>query len=145
MGAAERILVRLVPEWQGQFAAKNADYSDAAPSGIEPAEVLGIKGQFAEIWRKVWKLKKAMWDGSTLAFEQPREILLDLIGHCFLAIDMIDRKSTADLFGPIQEPKQPDVVRDVHEALKSARCGTVCRPREHTFTGNCRYRIARPQ
>jgi hypothetical protein len=79
---------RLMPEFWEHFASKAKDYNDI--DGFEPHKVLGIRGQFAEVWRKVWKLKNTLWDGRTLAYEGEREILLDMIGHCFLAISMID-------------------------------------------------------
>lgn len=82
----ERIMSDLVSAWADRFRAKNLDYSG---QDFEPHLVLGEAGQFAEIWRKVWKLKKSMWDGEELTFEQKEEILQDLIGHCFLALDMV--------------------------------------------------------
>lgn len=84
--AFQRIVCAHLPEWVAKFRAKNADYSGA---GAEPHKVLGVQGQFADIWRKIWKLKKALWDGQTLAGEQPEEILRDLIGHCFLTLDLL--------------------------------------------------------
>lgn len=59
---------------------KARDYGDAG-------DHLGIKGQYAELWRKIGKLKGPMWDDRQLTFEQPVEILQDLIGHCIKAID----------------------------------------------------------
>ena len=112
MSATNRIIDQLVPEWIDHQSRKAIDYnSRKAESGMdfEPAEVLGVKGQFAEVWRKIWKLKKAMWDGEELLQEQPREILLDLIGHCFLAIDMLDRQQMAD--PPMPSPAR--TIRDV--------------------------------
>jgi hypothetical protein len=82
----EYIMDELVPEWQVQFAGKNADY------GAESAAILGAAGQYADMNRKMTKLKRSLWDGEDLTGEQPREILLDLIGHCFLTIDMIDKE-----------------------------------------------------
>ena len=102
MGATERIIERLVPEWIAHQKRKAQDYNSkksfddagiSIPQVFENADVLGVPGQFSEIWRKIWKLKKGMWDQEPLVGEQPREILLDFIGHCFLAIDMIDRQS----------------------------------------------------
>lgn len=96
MSATDRIISKLVPEWVEHQKLKGADYNTISAAGepiFENADVLGIRGQFSDIWRKIWKLKKGMWDGETLVAEQPREILMDLIGHCFLAIDMIDRKA----------------------------------------------------
>lgn len=59
---------------------KAADYGDTG-------DALGIQGQYAELWRKIGKLKGPMWDGRALTFEQPVEVLQDLIGHCIKAID----------------------------------------------------------
>jgi hypothetical protein len=137
VGATERIIERLVPEWIEHQRLKAKDYNSrkelddfgiGLPQEFENADVLGIPGQFAEIWRKIWKLKKGMWDGVTLVNEPVREILLDLIGHAFLAIDMIDRKT-----GPIQESQS---------ALTVLACGPECHPRNHRFVGDCRYRYA---
>jgi hypothetical protein len=80
----------ILDEVQVKFNQRNADYRDA--DGFEPSEVLGIRGQFAELWRKVWKLKNALWDGREMVGESAEEILMDLMGHCALAIDMIRRK-----------------------------------------------------
>jgi hypothetical protein len=79
----------LVAEWWEQFHAKAEDYNDGAH---ENHKVLGIRGQFSDMWRKMGKLKKSIWDGKPLASEQPREIIQDLIGHCFLTLAMIDEE-----------------------------------------------------
>jgi hypothetical protein len=34
-----------------------------------------------------------MWDGEPLSGEPAREVLLDLIGHCFLAIKHMDENN----------------------------------------------------
>ena len=60
--------------------SKAADYGDTG-------DHLGIKGQYAELWRKIGKLKGPMWEDRQLTHEQPVEILQDLIGHCIKAID----------------------------------------------------------
>lgn len=78
---------QLLPEFWGRFAEKAADYND---NGNENHRQLGVRGQFADIWRKIGKLKKALWEGRQLVGEQPREILMDLIAHCFLTIAVID-------------------------------------------------------
>lgn len=58
---------------------------------------LGIKGQFADMYRKFRPLKARMWDGKpdVNGKESTREICMDLIGHCLLTIAMIDRASYA--------------------------------------------------
>lgn len=139
MGATQRIVDRLVPEWIQHQRLKAEDYNSkkslddfgiGIPQVFENADVLGIPGQFAEIWRKIWKLKKGMWDGADLVGESVREILLDLIGHCFLAIDMIDRRSA------------PEQAREAQATLTVLACGPDCTPRDHRFTDECRYRHA---
>jgi hypothetical protein len=80
----EYIVECLLPEWRARFAEKNVDYGD-------DANRLGTKGAFVDIYRKVGKLKRAIWDDQELRGEQPREILLDLVGHCFLTIASMDR------------------------------------------------------
>ncbi len=78
------IVENLVEEWVQQFISKSNDYG-------ETANHLGAAGQYADMHRKMGKLKRALWEGETLTGEQPREILLDLIGHCFLTIHYIDQ------------------------------------------------------
>jgi hypothetical protein len=56
---------------------------------------LGLKGQYADIHRKVGPLKRALWDEIELPNEGPREICLDLIGHCLLTIALIDLDTEA--------------------------------------------------
>lgn len=101
MRTLDRLTTRLLPEFLAHFSAKNADYSDAE---MEPHRVLGKAGQFSDIWRKIWKLKKALWDGKELTQESTREILLDLIGHCFLTLALLEeedqRKVKDDVFRP---------------------------------------------
>jgi len=77
-----RILTERLPKVLVLFMMKNADYEFSG-------DHLGSKGQYAELWRKVGKLKKSMWDGHALLGEQSDEILADLIGHCLLAIDFL--------------------------------------------------------
>jgi hypothetical protein len=69
----------LLQEWILHFMEKQRDYGDTADD-------LGVPGQYAELHRKLGKLKRCMWEGIPMQGEQPDEILLDLIGHCFLAI-----------------------------------------------------------
>jgi hypothetical protein len=84
----EYILEHLEPEWREQFIVKNTDYGD-------DANRLGLKGAFVDVYRKTGKLKRALWDDQPLTGEQPREILMDLVGHCFLIIAAIDKESGA--------------------------------------------------
>lgn len=83
----DRLLIQHLPHVIQLFRSKARDYSDN--SGVFTADLLGSRGQFGDIWRKIPKLKKALWDGEELAGEQAEEILADLIGHCMLAIDYL--------------------------------------------------------
>jgi hypothetical protein len=84
-GDEDYIMTCLVDEWINTFKQKRQDYQDAHRE-------LGVKAQFVDINRKVVKLRRSMWEGHELVGEQPREILMDLIGHCFLAIDLLDEE-----------------------------------------------------
>jgi hypothetical protein len=80
---ADRIMTGLVPEWRDQFLEKNAGYG-------EDHDPLGPAGEFVEIYRKAKKLRRALWDKHPIGDETTREVTMDLIGHCFLLIDLLD-------------------------------------------------------
>lgn len=86
--AVDRIRDSWVPIWLKGFERKARDYN-SAKTGWEPHTFLGVKGQFADIWRKIGKLKKALWDDEPLEGEQPLEIIDDLISHLFLTRDLL--------------------------------------------------------
>lgn len=87
-----RIVCKVLPQVMEKFAAKNAEYG-------ENAFVLGERGQFSDIWRKIAKLKTAIWDGhpEQLVTEGPDEIMSDLIGHLLLTLDMREQDLLAML------------------------------------------------
>lgn len=92
---AKRIILLILPTFVQKFVKANLHY------GPNNANVLGPAGQFADIWRKIGPLRRALWEGVELTREGPDEICLDLIGHCLMTVDMIqqgvDRRGT----GPI--------------------------------------------
>lgn len=51
---------------------------------------LGSKGQFADINRKFWKLKRAVWDEKELTGEPLIEVIQDLLGHLFLLLETLE-------------------------------------------------------
>ena len=81
---AGRILTEVLPVLLENFLSKNADY--ASSGDFNTSELLGSRGQFAELWRKIGKLKGPMWDGKDLNHEQVDEILEDFCGHVLLAL-----------------------------------------------------------
>lgn len=89
---AKFIIEELMQEWVVEFVDKNNDYQDKDGN---LSDELGSAGQWGDLYRKVRKLKKPMWDerGAKLNFEQTDEILRDLIGHSFLALYFLRQES----------------------------------------------------
>lgn len=82
----DHIRENLIPEVLQHMRQGEAHY------GSDNHQELGLPGQYADMWRKIKPLKRALWDGDTKGMkESPREICFDLIGHCLLTIAMIDR------------------------------------------------------
>ncbi len=79
---AERIFREHFPDWARLFVEKNAHYGELSND-------LGVKAQFVDIYRKVGPLKRILWDGEKLPGEGAEEMLKDLIGHCFLTLDLL--------------------------------------------------------
>ncbi|UYL85348.1 hypothetical protein SEA_HAGER_55 [Microbacterium phage Hager] len=81
------ILAEHLPDMLDLFIKKNAEYGSGEQSS---GTYLGARGQFADIWRKIGKLKIGLWDGNEaqLTTESVDEILRDMIGHCFLALQL---------------------------------------------------------
>ena len=71
------------------FRKKARDYE---ADNLFTANLLGSQGQFGDLWRKLPKLYKGLWLKQPLTGEQPREILADFIGHCFLALGFLDNE-----------------------------------------------------
>jgi hypothetical protein len=84
------IATKIMPEWLALFARKNRDY------GSGSAYELGVRGQYSDIHRKMIKLKRAMWDGEQLDFEDTEEIIKDLISHLFLTLHMFGLQREAE-------------------------------------------------
>jgi hypothetical protein len=70
------------------FVTKHREY------GPNNHHDLGTRAQFVDINRKTLKLRGALWDGAdTSAWtEQPDEIARDLIGHCLLLLELLERE-----------------------------------------------------
>lgn len=87
------------------FLEKSADY------GEESHGFMGPVGQFSDIYRKVIKLKRALVDGVELQHEQPIEILMDLVAHCWLTIAMLEMED------PMEDNNQTGhIVRAMRDA-----------------------------
>lgn len=86
--SGQHILMEVLPRVLELFLVKNQDYGDDMG-----AMRLGPKGQFVDIWRKVGKLKRSLWDGEKMNGEQSDEMLMDLVGHVLLSLSDMWRKS----------------------------------------------------
>ena len=82
---AKRIIGLILPAFAQKFVDANKHY------GSGNANALGPAGQFADIWRKIGPLRRALWEGEELTREMPDEICLDLIGHLLLTVDMLQQ------------------------------------------------------
>lgn len=92
------IIAGHLPQWADLFARKNAEYQDNNGGAF----TLGERGQFSDMYRKMIKLKAALWDGNEgqLSTESVEEILMDMIGHCLLTLEM--RRRAAGRLGIVQ-------------------------------------------
>lgn len=65
------------------FLRKQEGYGDTS-------FLFGKRGQVQDMYRKVMKLKRVLWDGvPDPAGEKPEEVVMDLIGHCLLTLDFL--------------------------------------------------------
>ena len=89
------ILLRQLPQMLELFIKKNSEYGSGEQSS---GTALGSRGQYADIWRKIGKLKIGLWDDNEeqLTTESVDEILRDLIGHCFLALQLREFERQAE-------------------------------------------------
>lgn len=99
----DALLIQHLPHIVQMFRSKARDYGSDAHF---TADALGARGQFAEIWRKVGKLKRCMWDEKEMEYEQTDEILSDLFGHIMLAIDYNELQCVAKQYGITDAPRR---------------------------------------
>ena len=70
-----QVILTILPKVLELYLRKSKDYGGLSGG-------LGPKAPFVDLWRKVIKLKRSLWDGHILKFEQNDEILMDLVGTC---------------------------------------------------------------
>lgn len=78
------IVEQIVPEVLEHFLSKNADYGDQHRFGLGP------RAEYVGMHRKMYKLKKALWEGQEMNHEGVREMVKDLIGSGLLILDLLD-------------------------------------------------------
>lgn len=132
------IMEEVIPRTVEVFHSKSKDYQ-----GGPAFQFLGSKGQFSDINRKFWKLYAAVWEGKDLEGEQPIELLMDIIGHCWLTIYCLEQESrmpnslpdfkdylderlnTAKMFRPAPEDPVVSSLMEAHVRHIPVRC-IVC-------------------
>lgn len=82
--SADAIVNTVLPIVLRHFLAKNAEYGDRHRSSK-----YGPAGELIGIDRKMDKLRECLWEKKTLKFEQPEEMLTDIIGSALLALDLL--------------------------------------------------------
>jgi hypothetical protein len=89
---AAYVFAELLPEWEKLFETKNAGYGEYDGE-------LGPMGEVVELHRKLGKLKRAFLEKADTSNwdESPREVVLDMIGHCFLLLYVLDEAGSADI------------------------------------------------
>jgi len=80
----------ILPEVLKHFFSKNADYGDQHRTG------LGLRAEFVGLHRKFAKLKSYFWDGQEMNHEDGQEMLYDVIGSCFLMLDLMAQPAPAE-------------------------------------------------
>lgn len=86
--ATPSIEMLIADAWQDAMALFDKKIQDYG----EPPFDLGAAGQFADMHRKMRKLKRALWDGQILTGEQPLEICQDMMGHLALTIAFLQHE-----------------------------------------------------
>jgi hypothetical protein len=113
----------ILPILVEHFKAKSSDYG---PDGFTD---LGLRGQFSDIWRKVKKLKRTIWDGETLQFEDTEEILKDLFGHILISLYLIQKR---DIDGTPDNALEPTRWDDLGRCPARNVHGRRCRSQLHS-------------
>lgn len=145
------IVDRLIPEITKDFDIWGLEYQQERD--------LGIRGEFANLYRKVRKLKTTIWDGvdSSGWRESKRTILKEVVAHGLLALVDLDADEQA-LQASRREQAAIQALKEKRDRAASVsgppadmfsatgngvvRCGIECEA-GHTYVGLCSLRIAR--
>ena len=80
-----RRVIDIAAEALELFLEKNKGYGNTAYA-------LGARGQYADMNRKMGKLKHTLWDGNEPVGEDIETMLMDMVGHTLLTIDFLRRE-----------------------------------------------------
>ncbi len=86
----------ILPEVLRHFFTKNAGYGDQHRYGLGPA------AEWVGIDRKIHKLERVLWEGEPVSGpEHVEEMLYDLIGQCFIILDLLAGNHNPRGRGPV--------------------------------------------
>jgi hypothetical protein len=75
-----------------------------------------VRAQALELNRKNGKIKDALWHGRQLQFESIEEILMDMIGHCYITIARLRLEGDPNV--------TPSPALDIHVDDVACHCGS---------------------
>jgi hypothetical protein len=105
---AKRVVQDILPKALELYLKKSKDYGGNVMAKIN----LGPKACIPDMQRKFGKLVDAIWWDKPLAFEQPEEILMDLLGHIFIILDEMAEAADPDRNVSLYiRPKESERVR----------------------------------
>jgi len=84
---AVRVITDVLPKALDLYLRKSKDYGGNVMDRFR----LGIKASVPDMARKFGKIIDAIWEDKPLQFEQPEEVLMDLLGHIFIILDQMNR------------------------------------------------------
>jgi hypothetical protein len=84
--SADYIINHILPRVLEHFLRKNAGYGDRHRNTRT-----GLKGELTGLDRKIDKVFDGIWNDKVFEFEQPEEMLWDIIGSCFLMLDLMEQ------------------------------------------------------
>ena len=141
---ARIILKYILPPALNLFLAKNKDYDIP---GINIAQELGTRGQWADMYRKIAKLKQSMWEknGEGLEFETAEQVLYDLLGHVLLALKFLAEEGGVtweeDDFDPDDENDVEDRLATRAELSARSRLNAAAYGQEAELTAHERVKL----
>ena len=96
---ALRVISVVLPKAIELYLKKSKDYGGNVMDRFE----LGEKAAIPDMARKFGKLIDAIWRDQPLQFEQPDEILMDLLGHIVIILDQRRKDKHADVLYHVKE------------------------------------------
>ena len=122
----EYIREKLIPELLERMDAWGAEY--------QQPRLLGVRGEFVGIHRKVSKLKTVFWDRVDASDwrEDPRTILQEVIAHGLLMLHDLDQGNGFP--APVEDDNPLEVTEEMQEAYRRQRHLSLPPKPDHVHT-----------